>query len=84
MSRRFLSFLKQKNNPQPQKNKTYKAPPLKGPPLDDLRADISKSHQSLLKTLANNAGGAGCREVALANNQNIGCVAERIKKEGKS
>lgn len=30
---------------------------------DDLRADISKSHQSLLKTLASKAGEAGCREL---------------------
>jgi len=69
---------------QQQKPKIYKSPPLKGPAFEYLRADISRSYQSLLKTLASKPRGAGCGEVVLANNQHIGCVAERMKKEGKS
>lgn len=79
MGRGFQSFLKEKEK---QHTKTYKTPPLTWPPFHDLRGEISKSHQSLLKTMARKPRGAGCREVPLAIN--TFSVADRIKKEGDS
>lgn len=81
MGRRFLSFMKKgkKNpitNPQNLQGNSFERAS-----TDDLRADISKGHQSLLKTLAIKARGAGCKKVALANDPyRVGHVAERMIK----